>query len=82
MALEVAGRLEGEDLVRYRAVDVKRQALERNPGAYSAMETEQIVMAEVRMQAEISERFGLDPSRAWMCSPIDGVVFYGKEYDA
>lgn len=79
--IEIIGKLSGEDLQRFRAVEVRRRALERNPDAYSAAETEQIVLSEIRMDAEIADRHAIDPRRHWMVSAVDGTVAYGKEWD-
>ena len=78
---EIIGHLNNEDLQRFRAVEVRRRALSRNPGAYSAAETEQITLAEIRMDAEIAERYSIDSQRSWMVSAVDGAIAYGKEWD-
>ena len=70
------GQILASELDRIRAVNIRRQAFDQNPRAYSATEGEQIYMAMTRVEAEVLEMFDIDETRIWKFSSLNGVVYY------
>lgn len=73
------GKLGSEDLARWQAINSRRLGLEENPTAYSANETETIILANFRFRGEISERFEVDDTREWVISPYTGTIYYEED---
>lgn len=76
--IEVIGKLSQEDLNRLRAVRLKRMAVETNPRAYSARETEQVYFDDARLIGEICERYGIDGTRTFVVSQYTGDLYYDE----
>ena len=70
------GKVPASELDRLRAGFTRRQALELNPRAYSATESEQILMALARIDVEIIAMFDIDELRTWRFSILTGDVWY------
>jgi len=69
-------RLSDEDLRRWRMVGARKAALEANPEAYSATESEQIYMSYFTLSGEFVERYGVQDYRDWRISSAAGEIFY------
>jgi hypothetical protein len=74
--LTLIAKLSDEDLRRWRMVSARRNALESNPRAYSATESEQIWMAYYTLAGEFIERHGVEDHRDWKISAAAGEIFY------
>ena len=78
MRAVVLGVLEEEDLTRWRQACGQFQALEMNPLAYSAQETEGILMRYYRLIGEIHEKFNVPEGETIQIAPTTGQVFEDK----
>ncbi len=76
--IEVIGKLSQEDLNRLRATRCKRIAVENNPRAYSARETEQIYIDDARLIGEFCERYSIDGTRPFVVSQYSGDLYYDE----
>lgn len=74
----IAGKLDAEDLMIYRGLAAKREAMQRNPRAYSGSEHEQLEMQWFRFFGTATEKYGLDDSRAIGISAHGGTIIYGS----
>lgn len=77
----VVARLSPEDLARFRAIDVRREAYRVKPEGFSVTEIEQNEMAFQRFMGEVAERYELDDVKAWRVSQYSGVIVYGAWED-
>ncbi len=76
--VEVIGKLSQEDLNRLRVVRAKKFAVEKNPGAYSARETEQAVLDDMRIIGEICQTYSIDGTRAFVIQQFTGDLYYDE----
>lgn len=74
-----AGVLGSEDLSRWQVIHGRRMAVEANPTAYSANETEAAIVAAFRFRGEIVGRFEIDDTREWVISPYTGTIYYEED---
>lgn len=72
----VHSKLCAEDLTRLRSVVHRSNAVKANPRAYSATETEQIEMADVRLTGELLEKYNVEAWREWRISVYTGDIWY------
>lgn len=75
MKAVVYGTLNEEDLTRWRQVTAQYQALEMNPRAYSAQETEAVLLRYYRMFGEIHKTQGIPQGDIIEISPTTGQIF-------
>ncbi len=76
--VEIIGKLQPEDLTRIRVVRAKKLAVERNPNAYSARETEQAILDDMRAIGEICQNYGIDGTRAFVIQQFTGDLYYDE----
>ena len=79
MKAVVFGKLTEEDLTRWRQVCGQFQALELNPRAYSAQETEAILMRYYRMFGEVYERYNIPEEQVIRIAPTTGQLLEDKD---
>ena len=81
LATNLAGRLSGEDLVRWRQLSARTEAIEVAPQAYSAREIEETFMRKFVMLGEFEQTYELDGARRYSVSVSDGTIVYGDWSD-
>ena len=81
LALNVAGKLGDEDLVRWRQLSARTEAVEVAPAAYSAREIEETFMRKFIMLGEIEKTYGIESHRRYSVSVSDGTIIYGDWSD-
>jgi hypothetical protein len=70
------GKLTPEELVDWRDVCVRQQAIELNPRAFSQRETLDLVERKFAMVTMLEHVYALDTTREWQISPYDGTIYY------
>lgn len=71
----IYGTLTEEDLTRWRQACAQFQAIEMNPRAYSAQETEAILLRYYRLFGEIHKTQGIPQGDIIEISPTTGQIF-------
>lgn len=74
--IEVIGKLSAEDLNLLRITRAKLAAVQANPRAYSATETERAYLDDMRINGDICERYGIDSTRSYIISTYSGDIYY------
>lgn len=77
--LTITDRLTDEDLAAYQRVDARQRAVEINPRAFTAEETETAILAWYEFCSSITRRYEVDESESWSISPTDGTIYYGTD---
>lgn len=81
MKAVVFGTLTEEDLTRWRQACGQFQALEMNPRAYSAQETEGILMRYYRIFGEINKEYDIPKGTLISVAPTTGQIFEDTSHD-
>lgn len=78
MKTEIA-RLSDEETRQYRLLGVKLESLERNPTAYSAQETEDIIRRRHTFWQEMTDKHGLGSINSYTVDWSTGVLIESDE---
>ena len=81
MKAVIYGTLSEEDLTHWRQVCGQFQALEMNPRAYSAQETEGILMRYYRTFGDIHKRYSVPEGTLISIAPTTGQIFEDTSHD-
>ena len=73
------GKLEQGEILHWRSIFTRYTALEKNPTAYSAAETEQIIMAYNNFLASIYAQFPIDETEPLSVCQWTGLITTGEE---
>lgn len=78
MARQQLAQLDREDFTRFQIANAKRAAIAVNPAAYSATETEQVLLAFARLMSDLIARYNLDDALDWEVSEYTGLIWVGE----
>lgn len=70
------GRLDAEDLARWRQVQVRIDAIQVKPDGYSTEQIEQAYMQRYRMSQEFIDKYGLDDTENLVFAIDTGAIQY------
>jgi len=73
---EVIGRLNGDDLLRWRKLVARDTAIHIHPPHWSREEICHHLLESQRFRAEVAARFEVDDTRSWRISAWTGVIWY------
>ena len=76
MMTQVVGKLSSEDLLKWRRITVRFEAVKLHPRAYSQNEVERVLGEYINFMGEIAERFRIEDTRDWDVTTHCGTVFY------
>lgn len=78
MASTTAGKLDFDDLSRYRLIHARDAAMSVAPSHWSRAEIEESMIRRYQLLESFVNKYGLDDSRSWQVSPYTGVIIYGE----
>ena len=78
MAATTVGKLNAEDLARWRLMQARDDAIRLAPSHYSRSEIEDAYLRRYQLYEDIVERYGIDDARVWDVSAASGVIIYGE----
>lgn len=77
--LTVTDHLSEEDRAKYLEIEARRWAVEINPRAFDAEETDQRLRDWLSFCAYVARRYAIDEYENWKVSATDGSIYYGVE---